>query len=123
MESKKQISNPRNWVFIKKKESQYRLYVLLINKPHNKNKDEEVKPCEILIRIPLNNPLQFKLKIDTRDRFKCKIEEKAIIFFKSKYRKHENDATIIPIRVKQIINEDKNRKDKKNELKINLIIP
>ena len=38
------------------------------------------------INIPLNIELEFILKIDTREELRCKIDEKAIIFFKSKYR-------------------------------------
>ena len=49
--------------------------------------------------------------------------EKAIIFFVSKYRKLEQDASTIPIKDKEKIKLDKKRKDKKKEHKINLNIP
>ena len=51
------------------------------------------------------------------------IEEKAIIFFKSKYRKQEEVIIIIPHKEKAIINDDKNLKLIKNEPNINLNIP
>lgn len=88
-----------------------------------RDRDIEENPWETEINIPLNIELEFILKIDTREEFRCKIEEKAIIFFKSKYRKHELKATIIPTKVKETINEDNNRIDKKKELITNLIKP
>lgn len=51
------------------------------------------------------------------------IEEKAIIFFESKYRKHELVTIIIPIKEKERTNDDKNLKLIKNEVNINLNIP
>lgn len=112
---------------IKKKESKYLEYVLLLITAANRNRPTTEKPCEIEIIIPLNNPFIFKLKRATRERFKCEIEEKAIIFFKSKlvYLKTVRETTIRPIRVneKEITKEDRNLRERKNELKINLNKP
>ena len=51
------------------------------------------------------------------------IEEKAIIFFKSKYLKQEQQTMRTPIIVKEIINDTRRPIAKKNVLKIYLNIP
>ena len=71
----------------------------------------------------MERTIEFILKMLIKEGFRCEIEEKAIIFFKSKYLKHERQAIIIPIRVKERTDEDKDREDKKKELEINLNIP
>lgn len=95
-------------------------YVLLINKPANKNKLIEEKLCANEIMIPLSNPHALNDKHETKARFKCKIEENAMIFFKSKYRKQEDAIIITPINVIKDRHNEKNCNDKKNVDKMNL---
>ena len=64
-------------------ESRYLEYVLLISNPANKNKPIDEKLWDNEIKIPLNKPDELKEIIEDNARFRCKIEEKAIIFFKS----------------------------------------
>ena len=52
----------------------------------NKNKEELLKLWAILVTIPHITPMPFILTIEAKLRFKCKMLEKAIIFFKSKDR-------------------------------------
>lgn len=94
-----------------------------MSRPANINKETLDKPWEILITIPLNIPHEFKLKIDIRERFRCNIEEKVMIFFKSKYLKHEREEMMIPIIATEILIDVPYLKVKKTELKINLNIP
>ena len=51
--------------------------------PINKNNDIDDIACDIDVIIDDINPILFKLIIDISDKFKCIIDEKAIIFFKS----------------------------------------
>lgn len=73
--------------------------------------------------MPHNNPIELKLEMEQRVRFKCKIEGKAIIFFKSKYLKQEQGIIITPITEKDITKCTKKHSGKKNEHKINRMIP
>jgi len=59
------------------------------------------------MNIPLNNPIELNDKHEIKTKFKCNIDEKAIIFFKSKYLKQEH----------VIINTPNNVNVKNNELK------
>tara|TARA_B110000240_G_C13116540_1_gene290729 strand:+ start:41 stop:298 length:258 start_codon:yes stop_codon:yes gene_type:complete len=61
---------------------------LLIINPHNKNNAIDEKLCDNEIKIPLNKPHELNDKHETKTKFKCNIDEKAMIFFKSKYLKH-----------------------------------
>ena len=96
---------------------------MLIIKPAIKNKPELQKAWAMLVNIPHNTLMPFIHTIEPKLRFKCIMLEKAIIFFVSKYRKLEQDASTIPIKDKEKIKLDKKRKDKKKEHKINLNIP
>ncbi len=96
---------------------------MLIKRPANKNKPELQKAWAMLVNIPHNTLMPFIHTIEPKLRFKCIMLEKAIIFLVSKYRKLEQDAKIIPTKLKEKIKLDKNRKDKKKEDKINLNIP
>jgi hypothetical protein len=57
----------------------------LISRPASINNPIEEKLCDNEINNPLNNPQLPNDKQEQNAKFKCKIEEKAIIFFKSKY--------------------------------------
>ena len=65
----------------------------------------------------------FILTREAKLEFKCKIELKPIIFFKSKLLQIANEVTKIPIKVRARVNEDRNLKGKKNEDNMNLRTP
>ncbi len=88
-----------------------------------KNKDKEEKEWEIQIIIPANIDKELNDNKLIRLKFKCKIEENAIIFFKSKYRKQEQETIIQPNKVIDIIRQDRNRKQREKEMIINLNKP
>ena len=80
----------------------------MINKPADKNDAIDEKLWANGINIPLNKPQELNDNNDANTKFKCNIDEKAIIFFKSKYRKQEHVIIKHPINVnvnnKEIIN-------------------
>ena len=67
----------------KKSTSNNLVLTLLINKPINKESAIDDKLWDKLITIAHTIPLLFKDKIELNVKFKCNIEENAIIFFKS----------------------------------------
>lgn len=117
------INNPRNWVDKKKKESKYLEYDLLISNPTNKNKETLTKPCDKQIKIALIKEAEFILNNDKRVKFKWIIEEKAIIFFKSKNLHIELEHIRIPVIVIAMIKEERNLNEMKKEDKRNLNKP
>ena len=121
--SEENNNKPRPKLSIKEKGSKNLEKVLLIKQPANKNNPIEEKEWAKEVIIPHRTPLEFKETIETKVRFECVIEDKAIIFFKSKYRKQEQEIIKTAIKEKEIRKEDKNKIIKKKEDKINLIIP
>ncbi len=57
---------------------------MLINKPANKNKAIDEKLWDNDINMALNKPQELNDNNATNTKFRCNIDEKAIIFFKSK---------------------------------------
>ncbi len=84
----------------------------MINKPANKNDAIDEKLWANDINIPLNKPRELNDNNDANTKFKCNIDEKAIIFFKSKYRKQEHVIIKHPINVNVNNNEIKNNNDR-----------
>ena len=93
-------------------ESIYREWVLLIIKPVNRNSDIDEKLCDKEMMIPLNKQHELNDKHETKTKFKCNIDEKAIIFFKSKYLKQEHVITNKPNNVKVNKKEVRNCNDR-----------
>lgn len=85
---------------------------MLINKPANKNNAIDEKLCDNEINIPLNKPQELNDKHETKTKFKCNIDEKAIIFFKSKYLKQEHVIINTPNNVNVNKNVVKNCNDR-----------
>ena len=71
----------------------------------------------------LNKPHELNDKHETNTKFKCNIDEKAIIFFISKYRKQEQAIIDKPKNVKEIRNEVINSNEIMKEDIINLDKP
>jgi len=84
---KKNDNNNRKIEDIKKKESNNLVLVLLINKPIDKNSAIDDKLWDKGITIALYKPLEFEDNIEWKVKFKCNIEDNAIVFFKSWYLK------------------------------------
>ena len=120
------INNTRKTRIIKsniKMESKYLEYVLLINKPANKNNAIDEKLWDKQMKKLLNKPHELNDKHETNTKFKCNIDEKAIIFFISKYRKQEQAIIDKPKNVKEIRNEVINSNEIMKEDIINLDKP
>ena len=66
---------------------------MLITRPARRNSPTEEKLCDRDINMPLKSPHELNDSREAKDRFKWRIDEKAIIFFRSKYLKQEQ-ATI-----------------------------
>ncbi len=58
----------------------------MIKGPANRDGAELLKLWAMLVNIPHNTPMPFIHTIEAKLRFECKMLEKAIIFFESKYR-------------------------------------
>jgi len=81
---------------------------LLINNPANKNNAIDEKLWDNEINTALNKPELLNDNNDTNTKFKCNIDENAIIFFKSKYLKQEHVIIKHPINVNVSNSEIKN---------------
>lgn len=73
--------------------------------------------------MPLNKPHELNDKHETKTKFKCNIDEKAIIFFKSKYLNNEDVIINKETKDNVRINEEKKNNDKQKVENIYLINP
>lgn len=112
LDSMNRNNNARTMISSINIESKYLEYDLFEIKPMKRKREIEEKEWENEMNEPDNIPHELNDDTEIKTKFKWRIDENAIIFFRSKYLKHEQEIINNPTSVIERMRGDRKRRDR-----------